>query len=303
MRKRFLLFCMLLCLLALPGCGGKDKEDSSEPPVYSPLQVLEPTAPGTKTEQAGPVHLDFSNESQGYFTVSDDSNEKLVNLQLTAPDGVVYKYFIRPGESAVVPFSGGSGDYILICYQQVEETRYAAVYTNTLQITLDNEFLPFLYPNQYVNFNKETKACQLALSIMPDDTEDTKALEEIYNYVTENITYDMEKAATVEAGYLPDIDETLETGTGICFDYAALITAMLRSRDIPCKLEIGYAGDIKHAWVDVYIRSRGWVNHAIEFDGESWTRLDPTFESSLEDKEVARDFIGDGTNYALQFSR
>ena len=303
MRKRFLLFCMLLCLLALPGCGGDDKEDSSEPPVYSPLQVLEPTAPGTKTEQAGPVHLDFSNESQGYFTVSDDSKEKLVSLQLTAPDGVVYKYFIHPGESAVVPFSGGSGDYILICYQQVEETRYAAVYTNTLQITLDNEFLPFLYPNQYVDFNKETKACQLALSIMPDDTEDTKALEEIYNYVTENITYDMEKAATVEAGYLPDIDETLETGTGICFDYAALITAMLRSRDIPCKLEIGYAGDIKHAWVDVYIRSRGWVNHAIEFDGESWTRLDPTFESSLEDKEVARDFIGDGTNYALQFSR
>jgi len=203
----------------------------------------------------------------------------------------------------VVPFSGGSGDYILICYQQVEDDRFAAIYTTTLQISLENEFLPFLYPNQYVNFTEDSEACKLALSIMPEDTEDTQALEEIYNYVIENITYDYEKASSVEAGYLPDIDETLSTGIGICFDYAALITAMLRSRDIPCRLQIGYAGDIKHAWVDVYIRSKGWINNAIEFDGDSWTRMDPTFDSSLEDKELARDFIGDGTNYAVQFTR
>ena len=68
-----------------------------------------------------------------------------------------------------------------------------------------------------------------------------------------NLTYDYEKADTVTTGYLPDVDETLKTGTGICFDYAALTTAMLRSCDIPCKLQIGYAGDIKHAWIDVWI--------------------------------------------------
>ena len=34
----------------------------------------------------------------------------------------------------------------------------------------------------------------------------------------------------MEYGYLPDIDETLETKTGICFDYAALMCAMLRCR-------------------------------------------------------------------------
>ena len=37
-----------------------------------------------------------------------------------------------------------------------------------------------------------------------------------------NISYDEEKARTVESGYLPDVDETLESGKGICFDYAAL---------------------------------------------------------------------------------
>lgn len=303
MRKRVLLFFLFLCLLTACSCGGGRSSNPDEPPVFSPLQVLTPKAQGLKTIEQGALLLDFSNEAQGYFMMINQSPSRQMSLQLTAPDGIVYKYFIDPEEEAVVPFSGGSGDYILICYQQVEDDRFAAVYTSTLQISLENEFLPFLYPNQYVAFTEDSDACKLALSIMPEDTEDTQALEEIYNYVIENITYDYDKAASVEAGYLPDIDETLSTGTGICFDYAALITAMLRSRDIPCRLQIGYAGDIKHAWVDVYIRSKGWVNNAIEFDGDSWTRMDPTFDSSLEDKELARDFIGDGTNYAVQFTR
>ena len=35
-----------------------------------------------------------------------------------------------------------------------------------------------------------------------------------------------------------------------------LTTAMLRARDIPRKLQIGYAGTVKHAWISVYIRSK-----------------------------------------------
>ncbi len=34
-------------------------------------------------------------------------------------------------------------------------------------------------------------------------------------YVTQNITYDSAKAASVEDGYLPDPDATLAAGTGI----------------------------------------------------------------------------------------
>ena len=121
------------------------------------------------------------------------------------------------------------------------------LFAQTLEISLENEFLPFLYPNQYVNFSPESNASKLALSLLADDATDQEGIETIYNYVTQHITYDEGKASTVESGYLPDVDETLASGTGICFDYAALMTAMLRSRDIPCKLQIGFAGDIKHA--------------------------------------------------------
>ena len=74
-----------------------------------------------------------------------------------------------------------------------------------------------------------------------------------------NITYDTKKAETVENGYLPDVDETLETQKGICFDYAALMTSMLRSQGIPTKLQIGYAGKVYHAWISVYLEETGWI--------------------------------------------
>lgn len=43
--------------------------------------------------------------------------------------------------------------------------------------------------------------------------------------VIENISYDKELAANVSADYLPDIDVTMKTGKGICFDYASLMAA------------------------------------------------------------------------------
>ena len=66
---------------------------------------------------------------------------------------------------------------------------------------------------------------------------------------------------------------------------------MLRARDIPCKLQIGYAGTVKHAWINVYIRSKGWVDKAVEFSGDSWSRMDPTFNSNSQDEETIQQYI------------
>lgn len=296
------LFLFIFCLSFFTGCASGEN-NSQEPPVYSPLQVLVPLAPGTDTIGNAPVTLDISNKEQGYLIAQADPSASRINIQMTGPDGVVYSYFIDPGENAVIPFTGGDGNYQILCYQQLSGDRYAALYSNTVEISLENPFLPFLYPNQYVNFTPESEACLLAQSMLPDDTSDLDALDSIYNYVISNISYDEEKAENIEAGYLPDIDETLQTGTGICFDYAALMTAMLRARDIPCKLQIGYTSDIKHAWIDVYIRSKGWVNQAISFNGESWSRMDPTFEANADDQNMIQSYIGDGNNYTVQFTR
>ena len=299
---RPLILLILIPVLLFTGCGSSGS-DPDEPPVYSSLQVLVPEAPGKKTLGTSPLVLDISDTDQGYLTAVSDSTDQMMNVQLTAEDGVVYSYFISPGESAVIPFSSGSSTYQVSCYQQISDSQYAALYADTLEIKLANEFLPFLYPNQYVNFTPDSEASKLALSMVSEDTSDIDALQTIYNYVVSHVTYDYDLADTVASGYLPDVDETLQTGKGICFDYAALTTAMLRSCDIPCKLQIGYAGDIKHAWINVYIRSRGWVDKAVEFSGDSWSRMDPTFDSNSEDKDTIQEYIGDNNNYTVQFTR
>ena len=292
---RPLILLILIPVLLFTGCGSSGS-DPDEPPVYSPLQVLVPEAPGKKTLGTSPLVLDISDTDQGYLTAVSDSTDQMMNVQLTAEDGVVYSYFISPGESAVIPFSSGSSTYQVSCYQQISDSQYAALYADTLEIKLANEFLPFLYPNQYVNFTPDSEASKLALSMVSEDTSDIDALQTIYNYVVSHVTYDYDLADTVASGYLPDVDETLQTGKGICFDYAALTTAMLRSCDIPCKLQIGYAGDIKHAWINVYIRSRGWVDKAVEFSGDSWSRMDPTFDSNSEDKDTNQEYIVEHNN-------
>lgn len=297
-----LFFVWLLFGILLAGCGNSPSSDE-EPPVYSPARVLTPEAPGKKTLGSSPLILDISNQDQGYLTAESDSDDSRMNIQLTAPSGVVYSYFLEPDEQTVLPFSEGSGEYLITCYQQVDGNQYAALYTETLTIKLQNEFLPFLYPNQYVDFSSKSEACKLAASLVKEDMTDIDILKTFYTYVTSHISYDYDKADSVEAGYLPDVDDTLSTGTGICFDYAALTTAMLRSQDIPCKLQIGYSGDVKHAWIDVYIRGRGWVRKAVSFDGDTWKLMDPTFDANSDGDEAIQEYIGDESNYTVQFTR
>ena len=84
--------------------------------------------------------------------------------------------------------------------------------------------------------------------------------------------------------------------SGICFDYAALMTAMLRTQGIPTKLVVGYAGSVYHAWISTYTEETGWVNNIIYFDGNNWKLMDPTFASSGHETYTA-----DSSHYSAKF--
>ena len=126
-------------------------------------------------------------------------------------------------------------------------------------------------------------------------------MEAIYNYAVDNITYDNQKAATVQSGYLPNVDATLAQKKGICFDYAAVMTSMLRAQGIPTKLVIGYAGNVYHAWVSVYIQGQGWVDNIIYFDGTDWKLMDPTFVSSGKKSAEVLNYVSNPANYRQKF--
>ena len=85
--------------------------------------------------------------------------------------------------------------------------------------------------------------------------------------------------------------ELLKVKKGICFDYAALMVAMLRINHIPARLICGNTDVEYHAWVEVYLKGKGWVNPDIFMDEKTWTRMDPTFASSKFDYDGQYDAI------------
>lgn len=122
--------------------------------------------------------------------------------------------------------------------------------------------------------------------------------------MTSNITYDYDKAANVPYGYLPDIDDTLKTKTGICFDYAALMCAMLRCRGIPAKLDIGYTNDgLYHAWISTYLKDKGWVDNIVEFNGDTWQLLDPTMTAASSTEAEKKQVAKNSEKYMVQYVR
>ena len=168
------------------------------------------------------------------------------------------------------------------------DDQYSTTFNQALPVKITNEFGPFLYPNQYVDFNASSTVVALGSELAKTADSDLDVVTNIYNYVISNITYDTDKAESVQSGYVPAVDDVLNAGTGICFDYASVMASMLRSQRIPTQLEVGYAGTVYHAWISVHIDDIGWVNGIIQFDGSTWQLMNYTFAASNSEKELKK---------------
>ncbi len=327
--------CSALCLAILVGCGGTEGVTSSEiqdetvfldqvvvdaveieeeavalseAPAGMPADgtttlpdLLEAQPSGIKTKKNSRVTIDYSNTADGYVMVNfTDNTTKRLKVQVIGPTST-YTYNLTPKTWTVFPLSDGNGAYQVKIFENISANKYAMELAVSMDVTLKDEFAPFIRSNQYVNYSTESKIVSQAEVLTKNLDTPLKKVGAIYSYVVENITYDKEKAASVTSGYLPVLDEVLESKKGICFDYAALMTGMLRSQGIPCKLVIGYAGTSYHAWISVWVDGIGWIENAIYFDGSTWQRMDPTFASSGKQSKEIMAYIGDGKNYSAKY--
>ena len=124
----------------------------------------------------------------------------------------------------------------------------------------------------------------------------------IYSFVTKTLTYDDDLAKNVKSGYLPNVDAVLEKKKGICFDYAALMSSMLRLQGIPSKLVVGNAGEVYHAWINIYSEEQGsWIENVIHFDGTNWYLMDPTFVSTSNAANAVKLVVKSGQAYTKKY--
>lgn len=290
--------CGVFIFLAV-GCGGNgtpagEGSGAATGQRNTDAAVLVPEAPGKETLGNESVTIDVSNVSLGYVTVQYTGDNDRVKLQVSCDGGEKYTYNLQKGASDVFPLTQGDGTYWFGVFENTQGDKYHELFSGEKDVALENEFLPFLYPNQYVDFTPGSAAVAQGEKLAGDAADDLELVEKVYNYVVENVSYDYDKADNVQTGYLPDVDETLGTKKGICFDYAALMTAMLRSQRVPTRLVVGYVGELYHAWISVYIEGKGWIDNIIYFDGTQWTRMDPTLAST---SGQAQEYTGDGNEY------
>ena len=323
--KRLLPLALALTLLAGCASTGNDRSDddiytnrvelqevniedeavamSDAPAALS--TVLLPEASGVKVEKNSRATIDYSNIKDGYVMVKCSSTGKKLMVQVFGPsysvDQTKYTYNLNANEWTTFPLSDGNGSYKVTVYENTSGKSYASLLTASFSVTLNDEFAPFLRPNQYVNYANAPQTVAKAAELAGSETDPLKLVEIVYDYVVENLTYDKKLASTVKSGYLPVLDDVLAKKTGICFDYASLMTGMLRSLGVPCKLVVGYAGKAYHAWINVWSEEDGWVTGAIYFDGSAWQRMDPTFASSGHQSSAIMKYIGNGKNYNPQY--
>lgn len=325
MKKRLKITALVLALSLLAGCGsaaqpGQPAEDaayidlielreveigaeavalSGSPAAVSTL--LLPEASGTAVEKNGRAVIDYSNAADGYVMVQfTAATERQLMAQVAGPT-TTYTYYLPAGEWTTFPLSDGNGSYKVTVLEHTSGTKYAVVLSATVKVTLNDEFEPFLRPNQYVDYTSAPKTIDKAAELTKDVSDPLTKVEKIYDFVVKNLTYDKAKAKTVKNGYLPVLDEVLAAKKGICFDYASLMAGMLRSQGVPCKLVVGYAGTAYHAWINVWTEETGWIDGVIFFDGSVWHRMDPTFASSGKGNEAIMKYIGDGSNYTERY--
>ncbi len=314
--KKILPFILVASFL-ISGCSSGDKPqaadtssgssteiDDDTPPRDNTPQVLTPEASGTAVYGNDVVSMDLSNVSKGYMMLTYSGNNEKVKFQVEGPDGITCTYLVSArNESVVYPLTGGNGSYNFTLLESADAAKdlYAVAFTQAADTVLEDEFLPFLTPNVYVNYNTESRTVSEGSSLVKECRSDLDAVNEIYHFVIKNVEYDTEKAENVEYGYTPNVDDTLNTGKGICFDYAALMTAILRTQRIPTRLEVGYAGEAYHAWISCYLDEIGWVDDIIEFDGQNWSLMDPTLASNNSNSSVKK-YIGDGSKYIVKYT-
>lgn len=242
--------------------------------------------------EGGGLFIDTGSTAYGVALVRIDSipASKRVKVIVIANKASYQYNIVERNKYIGIPLQLGNGTYSLTIYEQVEGTSYTPVMAHTFAVSLASSLKPYTAASIISDFSRSSACVGKAGSLCGGLTTQTGRVEAVYTWIVNNITYDQALAASINKDkslydtYLPDPDRTYSTRKGICYDYASLMCAMLRSQGIPTRMIKGSTPLGYHAWNEVYFAGHGWVIVAAfswkEIDGAGWVLFDSTWAAA-----------------------
>lgn len=269
------------------------------PAVVIVPTITMPSSPGTSTAVGADGVIDYSNASQGYISARYTGSNPKVKLQLSCSGQKEAHDIPSNGTTVYIPLVFGNGSYNAYLGENVAGTaRYVEVVNVDFNVSLDSSLCPYLYPNMYANYFQGSDCVYKSAELCAGKSSDIEKIAAVFGWITSNVSYDYNLAATVQKGYVPDPNRTYSKRTGICFDYASLVCAMLRSQSIPTRLVVGYASpEIYHAWNEVYTEETGWITPELLLKNAGYNIVDSTFYASSTNKPQIASYISNSVNY------
>lgn len=181
------------------------------------------------------------------------------------------------GTTENFPLQMGDGEYKVSVLENIAGTKYKFISSEQVSLSLNNDNQVYLASVQNINWNYEMAAIKKAAELTKGLKTDTEKIGAIYQYLISNVTYDYDKLATLRNDYVPNIDNIIASGKGICYDYSSVFAAMLRSQGIPAKLVKGYTPSVNgyHAWNEIYNSETG-----------KWTVVDTTYDAEMKSSKM-----------------
>ncbi|MRX81662.1 transglutaminase-like domain-containing protein [Eggerthella guodeyinii] len=225
--------------------------------------------------------LDVSSVTQGYVAASAVGETRL-KLQIIKGDRSCAYDLPLDGEPFFAPVSMGDGYYTFRIALSTGNDSYVVLIEKHIEVQLESEFEPFLVSSSLCVFDKESASVRKANELADAAPNEEEVVRRVHSWIVENIEYDADKAAQLvnASGYVPDPDATIALGKGVCFDYASLGAAMLRSQGVPCKIVTGtvFPDNVYHAWIEAYVDA-DWRALSPGEHEDAWTLIDLTFDA------------------------
>lgn len=245
-------------------------------------------SPASPASAASAEWLDTSNVSQGVIGIHYNAPQDKRTKLMISKDASSYTYNLYSSEpNETFPLQLGSGTYKISILENTTGNKYKYVYSESLEASISDPTAVYLSSVQNVKWEKDDRAIQKAKQLTQNASTDKEKVAAIYTYIVSNVKYDYALAANVSKDYIPDIDKTLAVKKGICYDYASLFAAMLRSVDVPTKLVMGQSSYVSeyHAWNEVLLNGQ-------------WVTVDTTVDAGLgKAKQSAVSFVKSASKY------